>query len=535
MRKVNIFLICSGILFFNLNTSAQSQGPLNPGTRTNNASGGSVAWINPNNSSASDNTYAEATDGLSNFLSVSNFGFTIPASATINGIQLDVERKATPMNAVTAGTWTTFNPPTYTSGTATTSYGSTSYSYNLPVASATNNERLLLVTIGIENADNNSPFNPSITFGTVTYNGMAMTLATSNSMASATTSNNVAVYYMLESSLPATTGSRTLVINKTINGETSGGTISPAEYVEIVGVNLYTNVNQSNPISAVSQINATSPITAPILSNVRNGDFLVAATMNNTSGGASVTPATGYTENFEIALNNTTASGAILEVQSKSLSGVTGSPNVTMSATATGASRLVMGAVAVNSARVYDKTAKLLKAMTQTGNDNAVAPGNVLGNAWPDTDTYLTYGSASDLWGTTWTATEINSSTFGMEFQADALNSIASIDHVRMTVYYSVPLDMNKTVSLSAEATILFGNETTVKIYPNPVTEYLVVESGEDITSMNMTDAAGNKIDVTTTTSDDHTFRVDHMPNNGLYNLVINTSTGIISKKIIIQ
>jgi hypothetical protein len=539
MRNVNVsvFLICVGILFPNLKVSAQAQGPLNPGTRINNTAGGAVAWITPNNSFSSDNSYSSATNGLSNFLSVSNFGFSIPASANITGIQLDVERKAAPVNPVTSGTWTTFTSPAYTSGTATALYGSTSYSYNLPIASATNNQRLLVVTVGIENVDNIAPTNPAIAFGTVTYNGVAMTLATSNSMASATTSNCVAVYYMVESNLPATIGSRALVISKTINGELSGGTISPAEYVEIVGVNVYTNVNQTTPVTAVSQTNATSPITSPMITNVRNGDYLVAATMNNTSGGASLTQGTGFTEHFEIPHNNTTTSGAILQVQSKSQASIVGIPAVTISTTASGASRLVMGAMAINSARVYDKVTTLTNAAgIQVGNNNAILPGSILGNAWPDADTYQTYGGSSDLWGTTWTPSTVNHAGFGMELQADALNSIASIDHIRITVYYSIPLGMGEEISMSATSTqTISGNETKVTVYPNPVTEYLIVESGEAINSLNITDATGKEVAVKINAADDYTYRIEQMPTKGFYNLIIHTSTGIISRKIVIN
>lgn len=445
MSLTKILIACTGVLVIHLQGMSQFQGPYNPGTRINDVSGGSIAWTNPDNGAISDNTYAIATNGITNYLSVSDFGFSIPANANITGIELEVERKASPANPVTSNTWTTFTPPAYTSGTATASYGSTSYSYNLPVSSATNNYRLLVVTIGIENADNVGTTNPLVTFGTVTYNGIAMTLATSNFRASATTSNNVAVYYLPESGLPATTGNRTLVINKTINGELAGGTISPGEYVEIVGVTTFTNVNQSTPVTAVSQTSATSPITSPPLTNVRNGDFVVAATMNNTSsaGGGSITQNTGYTENFEVSNNNTNGatSGALLEVQSRSLSGVTGAPAVMVNATAAAASRLVMGAICVNAARIYDKSTKSKNgAGLEVGNNKAVIPANSLPNAWPDTDTYQMYGGPSDLWGTTWTPADINSPDFGFSFQADAENSIASIDHVRTTVYYSVPL-----------------------------------------------------------------------------------------------
>jgi len=63
-------------------------------------------------------------------------------------------------------------------------------------------------------------------------------------------------------------------------------------------------------------------------------------------------------------------------------------------------------------------------------------------NLWPTTDTYKTYGSPSDLWGETWTAEDINSSNFGVGISAHCYfvdyGSKAEIDHIRITVYYSV-------------------------------------------------------------------------------------------------
>jgi hypothetical protein len=60
------------------------------------------------------------------------------------------------------------------------------------------------------------------------------------------------------------------------------------------------------------------------------------------------------------------------------------------------------------------------------------------------TDTYKVYGSSSQLWGQTWTDADINASTFGvvvaaqLDFLGSGVVSTASIDHIRITIYYSV-------------------------------------------------------------------------------------------------
>lgn len=69
------------------------------GTGANDASYGIYAWSNPGNITASDNTYATCSNptssfDLSNYLSATNFGFSIPSGSVINGITVLIERKA---------------------------------------------------------------------------------------------------------------------------------------------------------------------------------------------------------------------------------------------------------------------------------------------------------------------------------------------------------------------------------------------------------------------------------------------------------
>lgn len=95
------------------------------------------------------------------------------------------------------------------------------------------------------------------------------------------------------------------------------------------------------------------------------------------------------------------------------------------------------------SCTVSDVEVKLLKSGSVTGDNKAIA-GN-----WPATGSGGSryYGTASntvdsvstDLWGTTWTPAEINSSGFGVVLSAkensDAATSII-VDMIRITVYY---------------------------------------------------------------------------------------------------
>ena len=84
--------------------------------------------------------------------------------------------------------------------------------------------------------------------------------------------------------------------------------------------------------------------------------------------------------------------------------------------------------------------------LTKNGTDT-VGNNKSVGTVWPstDTDTYATYGGVSDLWGTTWTASEINNDNFGVmigpTIEFDGLTgengSSAKVDHVYIEITYA--------------------------------------------------------------------------------------------------
>jgi Secretion system C-terminal sorting domain len=64
---------------------------------------------------------------------------------------------------------------------------------------------------------------------------------------------------------------------------------------------------------------------------------------------------------------------------------------------------------------------------------------------WPNLMTYVTYGDSSNLWGTTWTPADINSSNFGVNIvvQNTDFAQLAQIDHASIKVYYTLPNAIN--------------------------------------------------------------------------------------------
>jgi len=82
---------------------------------------------------------------------------------------------------------------------------------------------------------------------------------------------------------------------------------------------------------------------------------------------------------------------------------------------------------------LQDATVQLLKAGSAVGSNKAVS------GTWSTSNTTKTYGTASDLWGTTWTASDVNNANFGLKFAAKAGSTAAtaSVDYITIQVTYT--------------------------------------------------------------------------------------------------
>ncbi|WP_145423021.1 hypothetical protein [Symmachiella dynata] len=83
---------------------------------------------------------------------------------------------------------------------------------------------------------------------------------------------------------------------------------------------------------------------------------------------------------------------------------------------------------------VDDNAARIVKGGTIGTTNRTTA------TAWSGTDTYASYGGASDLWGETWSVADINSSGFGFALsivEIDNSDCLAEVDHIRITVNYT--------------------------------------------------------------------------------------------------
>jgi hypothetical protein len=91
--------------------------------------------------------------------------------------------------------------------------------------------------------------------------------------------------------------------------------------------------------------------------------------------------------------------------------------------------------ISEGSCTMVDNAVRVVKGGTIQSTDRSN------GTSWPFTDTYVSYGSESDLWGTTFTPSDINSSGFGFAISGKCTlvpGGGGGIDHVRITVYYDM-------------------------------------------------------------------------------------------------
>jgi hypothetical protein len=102
----------------------------------------------------------------------------------------------------------------------------------------------------------------------------------------------------------------------------------------------------------------------------------------------------------------------------------------------------------------------------------------ISGTNWPSTNTTRVHGTSTDLWGNTWTLSDINASNFGVAVAVQRSSNSATpigarIDNIRVTVYYSTPppalpvelvafnaaMNTNGTVSLNWETATETNND----------------------------------------------------------------------------
>lgn len=87
----------------------------------------------------------------------------------------------------------------------------------------------------------------------------------------------------------------------------------------------------------------------------------------------------------------------------------------------------------LGSGQLRDSSIRIVKGGTITGDNNS--PNSTLGS----TEETITVGGSTDLWGTTWSASDINATNFGVAYalEQQANNAIGALDWITITVDYT--------------------------------------------------------------------------------------------------
>ncbi|HLC82725.1 MAG TPA: T9SS type A sorting domain-containing protein [Bacteroidia bacterium] len=98
---------------------------------------------------------------------------------------------------------------------------------------------------------------------------------------------------------------------------------------------------------------------------------------------------------------------------------------------------------------INDNSVRIVKGGTMVGMECAS------GGLWPSSDNYSSYSGGGGLWGTAWTAADINSVNFGVAVSADLSGIVlptARIDHIRIIIDYDILLPI-ELISFEAKCT----------------------------------------------------------------------------------
>ena len=139
-----------------------------------------------------------------------------------------------------------------------------------------------------------------------------------------------------------------------------------------------------------------------------------------------------------INTGNVTVADGVYAQSSAGVAGLTACLEVTNFGFTVDAGRTIEGIIvepkkreSAGSSDCIDVVMRLMKAGVVVGTDHSSA------TEWTTSTTaYTSYGSSSDMWGTTWTPAEVNATGFGFQIQANCTGGAfdALMDHARITV-----------------------------------------------------------------------------------------------------
>lgn len=97
--------------------------------------------------------------------------------------------------------------------------------------------------------------------------------------------------------------------------------------------------------------------------------------------------------------------------------------------------KVTIGLKASEKDSLQDRSVRLIKNDSITGDNKAIS------TSWPTTKSAINYGSSDDLWGTDWTAEDINNINFGVALSVTNINTehsrTTSIDYIKISISYT--------------------------------------------------------------------------------------------------
>jgi Tfp pilus assembly protein PilX len=158
--------------------------------------------------------------------------------------------------------------------------------------------------------------------------------------------------------------------------------------------------------------------------------------VDNTSETENAGAGSGWTNSSNITSSNGSDATATISGSGSSANLNSSSYNfdIPSNATITGIRARIERAASASSS-LSDRDVLLLRNGSAAGSDYAAS------GTWGTSDSTITYGGSTDLWGTTWTPADVNDSDFGLRLRVQNSNSssrTASVDYMELTVYYTL-------------------------------------------------------------------------------------------------
>lgn len=401
---------------------------------------GTIPWSNPGNAAADDGATATAAitrnGGKTHYIECTNFGFTttmIPTGSTINGIVVGITRQAASASTIqdlavhivqggtigsTDGSTTTYWPTALTNevhGSATNLWG-----LSWTVSDITSSS--FGATIAAQQAGNGGTVTASVDVMTITVSYTAppttYTQAAYRFFTNADSTDVGAPLAAANSPAILTAAGQAFRLRLLLGVATNP--LSPPGVFTLQ----YAQQGADGQCDTAFSGETYSTLAVPV-----SVSGPPATVVNNTSVG---TAAWGNPSNAAGAPDGTVATVVADTTGSNYLVATNLGFSIPANATITG-----IGVSVTRSATlptfITDNAVRLVKAGAIGGTDRSNA------STWPSSLGPQPYGGATDLWGNTWTPSDINSAAFGVAISAKSTWSSfsASVDGFSMTIYYT--------------------------------------------------------------------------------------------------